>query len=106
MLSAIFDFSFSQFITAKLIRVLYGLLMAIAAILSLVIGIGIMNEVGGFMGLLAGLIIIPIAFLVLVIINRISLEMTIVLFRIAESTGDTAKNTRVLADSTRERVTA
>lgn len=106
MLSAIFDFSFSQFVTAKLIRLLYGLLMVIAAIGALSTGISVMSGVGGFFGVLAGLIVIPIAFLFLVIISRIWLEMTIVLFRVAESTSDTAKNTRALADSARERVTA
>lgn len=104
MLSAIFDFSFSQFITTKLIRLLYGWQIAVSAVLSLVVGIGITSEVDGFKGVLAGLIAIPIVFLFLVIVFRIGLEMTIVLFRVAESTNETAKNTRTLAESARERV--
>ena len=83
-LAALFDFSFSEFITIKLIKILYvvGMIMA---------GIGALFMIGGgfrasfFAGLLA-LIISPIVFLLYVLVIRIWLELIIVLFKIADNT--------------------
>lgn len=86
MLSALFDFSFSQFVTTRLIRVLYGLALVVAALFALAIGVGIMHDTEGFSGTVAGLAAIPIIFLVSALYSRVVLELTIVLFRIAEHT--------------------
>jgi len=90
--SAIFDFSFTEFISIELIRVLYvfafivaGLTM-VATILS-----GFSNGLWWGFG---SIIMAPIVFFTIVFFARISLETMIVLFRIAENTRETAEHTK------------
>ncbi len=85
----LFDLSFNEFITTKIITVLYVCSMVAAGIW------GLMILFGGFAtksfgGILAGLVLAPIAFLVGTILARIWLETLIVLFRIAENTAKIA----------------
>lgn len=86
---ALFDTSFSNFITIRIIKFLY-----IVAIIF--IGIGALaqifisfNESAG-MGILF-LILAPIIFVLGTILARIYMELIIVLFRIAENTGELVK---------------
>jgi len=79
---ALFDFSFSEFITARLIRLLYVLALiglALVAVVSIFTGF-----VEGFGEGLLRLILSPIFFLLGAIVTRIYLELVIVIFRIAE----------------------
>ncbi len=83
-LGALFDFSFSEFITIKLIRILYilGIIFStIVAIIFIVSGFNISTGVG-----IIFLILSPIIFLLYVILIRIWLEIIIVVFKIAENT--------------------
>jgi hypothetical protein len=89
IIRSLFDFSFSQFITTKVVKVLYVLG---------VIGMGLM-AIGGFLGfvvaaegffgsigmLLLGVPLFALAFLIGTALLRIFYEMVIVLFRIAEN---------------------
>ncbi len=84
-LTAIFDTSFSVFVTEKLIKVFYIIL-----IIGILIGIGVM-VLGSFLnnGLWVGLLTMlfsPILFIVLLIIVRVMLEFVVVVFRIADYT--------------------
>ena len=81
LLSA-FDFSFSEFITTKIVKILYGLAILASAFTALSwmvsgfdysIGTGIM-----------ALILSPAVFFLLVLTARVWLELVIVIFRIAE----------------------
>ena len=87
----LFDFSFSSFVTPSIIQLVYAVFLVIAGLgaLSLII-IGLAE--GPAVGLLL-LIISPVIFLFYAIIARIYLEIVIVLFRIAESTSEIARNT-------------
>ena len=88
--SALFDFSFSEFITTKIIKFIYGLNIVIAGLVTLIM---IFSQFGHGK-VLAGigmLIISPIAFLLWVCLSRIYLELVIVIFRIAENTRDIAR---------------
>lgn len=105
MLKALFDFSFSKFITVTLIRIWYGLLMLVSILLALSMGLIVMGEAEG-VAKLFGLLLIPILFFVFVVLFRIGLEVVIVIFRIAESTATTASNTGALSRNPTERVTA
>jgi hypothetical protein len=83
MLGTLFDFSFTHFITAKLVKLLFAI-----GILGSVIG-GIRFIAGGF-GMGAGwgvlaLLVSPVVFVILVLLVRVALEIIVVLFRIAES---------------------
>jgi hypothetical protein len=85
----LFDFTFSEFITARVIKVLYALGIVVGTLMTLTyiifgfkwgIGTGIVS-----------LIICPLVFLVWVIWLRISLELIIVIFRIGENIAGMAR---------------
>jgi hypothetical protein len=83
-LGALFDFSFTNFITTKIIKLLYVISMLGAAAVALSIIVAGFNVNSG-VGLLA-LILSPVAFLLVVAYSRIALELVIVFFRIEEHT--------------------
>jgi len=83
-IGSIFDFSFSSFITTKLIKFLYGASMVLSAIIAVIlIFIGFGYSI--VLGIITLLIIAPLVFFVLIIIARVELEIMIVLFTIAEN---------------------
>ena len=85
---ALFDFSFTEFVTTRLIRLLYGIGVVVgAASAALAIARGL--QVGPGAGIVA-LIVAPLIFLLVVIIVRVWLEIIIVVFRIAEYLRDMA----------------
>ncbi|NLG29348.1 MAG: DUF4282 domain-containing protein [Chloroflexi bacterium] len=91
-LAALFDFSFSEFVTTKLIKVLYGFELVVAALLIIGVVIGaFLRSVGA--GLIA-LVLSPVAFVLAALGARVWTELLIVIFRIAENTGDIAKANR------------
>ena len=90
--SAIFDFSFTEFISIELIRVLYVFAFIVAGLtMAGTILAGFSNS---FWWGLGSIIMAPIVFFTIVFFARISLETMIVLFRIAENTKETANNTK------------
>lgn len=92
-LRALFDFSFSQFITTRLIRLLYAIGVVIAVVVALgAIARGFSEGAGA--GIVA-LIVAPLIFLLVVILARVQLEIIIVVFRIAEYLRDMAGERRV-----------
>ena len=79
---ALFDFSFSELITTRVIKFLFVLAMIGAAIMSVFyIGAGFAHSAG--LGVLV-LLLSPIVFILYVIAARIWLEVLIVVFRISE----------------------
>jgi hypothetical protein len=82
-LSVIFDFSFSEFVTTRVIK----FLLALAMIVNVIITIGVI--VGAFQNSVFGgiiaLILSPVIYLVMMLFSRIYLELIIVIFRIAEN---------------------
>ena len=87
---ALFDFSFSEFITTKIIKLLYILTIIIAALVWLGFMVAMFSSNSGIWGVLAGLIGAPIGFAVQVIFTRVGYEILIVVFGIAEHTRDMA----------------
>lgn len=85
LFGSLFDLSFTEFVTTRVIKVLFVLAIIISAIgaLALLVG-GIASGVGTA---LLAIILTPIAFCLSVLGARIWLEVVIVLFRIAENTG-------------------
>lgn len=90
--SRLFDFSFSSFVTLKIIPVLYGLWIVIGAIGALSMltgGMGMVHLGYGWSGgafFLLALIWAVVFFFLWVIGGRVWMETIIVLFRIAENT--------------------
>jgi hypothetical protein len=86
---ALFDFSFKEFVTPKIIKILYGLGIFLAAIAAL--GLIVRGFDNSFLKGLLILIVSPFVFIVYTILVRIWLEIVIALFRIADNVGEIAK---------------
>ncbi|HPD19249.1 MAG TPA: DUF4282 domain-containing protein [Candidatus Goldiibacteriota bacterium] len=81
---SLFDFSFKNFITLKLVRILYGagiIIGAIVAIFSIIMAAN--RGIGGF---ILTLIAAPVSYFFGIIALRIFLEFIMVLFKIEENT--------------------
>ena len=87
LISAVFDFSFSSFVTTRIVRFVYVLLLVLAGLMGLMAGFGMVLD-----GRPAGLILVPVVFFVMAVVFRIWLEVTIVLFRIAENVQQIAQS--------------
>ncbi len=84
-LHPLFDFSFNQFITSKVVKFLYGLSILAAALMAILFVVIGFNISIGF-GVFALLIGAPLIFLLTLIYSRVVLETIIAIFRIAENT--------------------
>jgi len=84
-ISSIFDLSFTHFITPKIQRFLYALLLLASGIAALGVLIVALGMAGGFFGKLGALIVgVPLAglaFLLLAMYFRVMMEILIVVFR-------------------------
>jgi len=96
--ASLFDFSLKEFITLKILRRIY----AAAVVVNVLIGIGIIifglasafSEEGKFWVFILSLLFAPLIFLLLTVLDRISVEVLAVAFRIAENTKIIAENTK------------
>ena len=79
---SLFDFSFSEFVTPKIISVLYIIGVVVAGIASLILVIGSFRS-GVGTGILS-LLLMPLYFLLMVIFARVYMEIIIILFKIHE----------------------
>ncbi len=87
-LQALFDLSFSDFITKRIIKLLYVLGIVLAGLMALVVLVaGLLQGGAGF----ASFIIAPLLFILWVISLRVWLELVMVAFRIADNTDVIAK---------------
>ncbi len=84
---ALFDLSFSSFITTKIIKVLYVLAIIIAGLAALAYVI-VAFAADPALGLLTLDILAPLGFLLYVIYTRVFLELLIVIFRIMETNSE------------------
>jgi hypothetical protein len=91
-LSALFDFSFTTFVTTKLVKVLYVLCIIVAALYAVFFIIAGFAR-GGIFGILA-LIGSVILFFAFVIYSRICMEVIIVIFRGAEHLAELVRQGR------------
>ena len=80
----LFDLSFKEFVTTKIVTLLFILAIVIAGLVSIGVLISGLSR-GGAMAFVS-LIMAPIVFFLYVLFSRIWLEVLIVMFRIAENT--------------------
>ena len=80
----LFDLSFNEFVTIRVIKILFIVTIICAGIIS--VSILVAGFAAGGLAALGALIFAPIVFLLGVIISRIWLEIVIVMFRIEENT--------------------
>ncbi|WP_341524755.1 DUF4282 domain-containing protein [Nostoc sp. UHCC 0302] len=92
--TVLFDFSFSEFITPRVVGVLYGIAIFFVGLGTLGIIAGGFR--GGFLPGIGSLLLAPLAFLLYTILIRVGLEGLMVAFRTAANTGRTADNTESL----------
>lgn len=79
---ALFDFSFQSLVTARLVRLLYGLSVGIAALS----GLAALSVVTQASNIVFGLVAGALVFLGMTVYARVALELSLVLFRIEENT--------------------
>jgi len=82
--SCLFDLSFTEFITTRVIKILYMLGIGIAAIVGLMLVVTAFTK--GFAAGLLHVIAAPIVFILIVIVLRIYMELVLTLFRIEANT--------------------
>ena len=82
-LGALFDFGFTSFVTPKVVKVLYPLIMVFTGLTALAFVAAAFHASTG-LGFLTLLVLAPLFFLVVTAIYRILLEFFIVIFRVAE----------------------
>jgi len=94
LVSSLFDLSFDHFITPRIQRVLYALMLVMAA----AVGLGAIVTVGGVLGKIGGFFIgIPaggIVFLLMAMYFRVMMEIMIVVFKAVEYLREIAAATR------------
>lgn len=92
-IGSLFDFSFRNFVTAKIIGVLYIISVVIIALYTVFLIVAAFEASPAF-GAVTLLILGPLVFLVSVIYVRVLLEIAIVLFRISENTSEMVRQGR------------
>jgi hypothetical protein len=80
---SLFDFSFSSFVTLRVIRVLYVLITVLYTLVALAVFISLLAQhtAGSVVGAIIG---VPIAYFIYLTIARISLEVLMVIFNIGK----------------------
>jgi hypothetical protein len=91
---SLFDFSFSSFVTPKIIKVLYVLFTIWTALVSLLILIISFRTGGMLAGIFVLIVIVPIYVLLTLGVYRVILEAFMVVFRIYEETKKISERTQ------------
>jgi len=82
-LSSLFDFSFTSFVTTRIIKVLYVLILVLVSLVALIYTI-IAFRLSPVFGLLVLVIADPLYIIIVMAFWRLLLEAFVVVFRIAE----------------------
>jgi len=95
---AMFDFSFNNYVTPKIVKVLYGIWLLMAGLV-LIGGIlsgfyQFIDKYGSVVGGLFQIVVAPFAAVLIMILGRVYMEVLIVLFKIAENLGDINRKTK------------
>ncbi len=93
IVKALFDLSFTEFVTTRLIRFLFVLAIISSAIMAVFFVVAVVSTGEDLMGIVA-LVLAPVVFLLYVLFSRIICELLIVQFRIAENTGRLVERSR------------
>ena len=86
----LFDFEFKDFITVRIIKVIYILgmiLIAIGALIALIAGF----SRGGGASIIFTFVLVPFGALLTIIFFRVYLELVVVIFRIGENSTEIAR---------------
>ncbi len=94
-ISNLMDLDFNQFITIKMIKILYVISMIGSVLTGLTVILAGLAE-GGVLGVVGGLLGGVITAALLLVMSRLWLELLIVIFRIADNTGKMANQEAVV----------
>lgn len=86
-LASLFDFSFSSFVTTRVVKVLYILIVALVGLYTLFL-LALGFRLGTAAGLLFLVVVCPLFFLVSVAAYRVLLELMVVIFRMGEDVAE------------------
>lgn len=98
VVSALFDFSFTEFVTTRLVKAIYVLALVLAGLVSLLSVAYALSR-----SLLTGLLAVLVAaalFALVVLATRIWLEALLVLFRLADHTAEMLEHEAAIAMNT------
>lgn len=95
---SLFDFSFTSFVTPKIIKVLFILGVLVVSLYAVImLGVGLLSMVQGRVGAgLGAILLAPIVFVLGLCYVRVLLELMVAIFRIAENTSQLAQHTTAL----------
>lgn len=82
MIRALFDLKFDHLITRSLLGAVYGIAVAAILVSALVAAIALISS--GGVGIVVGLVVVPLVALLYVLIARVVAEAVVVYFRIGE----------------------
>jgi len=82
--ASLFDFGFTSFITLRFLSVIYGVVVVLILLTSVIILVASLSQGGIYAGL--AIVVIPIVTLVYLVVTRVSLEIVALFFRIGENT--------------------
>lgn len=95
---SIFDLSFTHFITPKIQKVLYAILLGLSGLAGVMLLLTIVGMAGGFFGkmgaLLVGVPLAGLAFLFLAMYFRVVMEILIVVFRAVDYLREISESVR------------
>jgi uncharacterized membrane protein len=83
------DFSFTEFVTTRIIKVLFGLVIFFTVVIAIIIIVSAFYD-----SIAAGavaLVLSPLWILLSIVVARVLLEIVIVVFRIAEHVGEISR---------------
>lgn len=89
-LRALVDTDFNDFITLRVLKMLYGLLLVAIGVGSVLL-IAASIASGSFLAALASLLLVPLGALIAVILIRVALETTVMLFSVGRNTDKIAR---------------
>lgn len=90
--SKLFDMNFKEYVTPSIIQVVFLASIVVSGLVA--VGVFIALASSGGLGLIGGLILAPLIFIVYVIIARVGLEGITALFAIAENTATIARRSQ------------
>lgn len=86
----LFDFQFKDFITIRIIKVIYILGMILIGLGALIALVGGLSR-GGGASIVFTVLVVPLAALLMIIFFRVYLELVVVIFRIGENSTEIAR---------------
>jgi hypothetical protein len=92
-IASLFDLSFTEFVTTRIIKFLFVLAIIGSAIMALAVVIAGFSAESGATGIFT-LLLSPVVFFLYILFSRICLELIIVIFRIAENIGHLAEQNK------------